>query len=575
MADQSDVITALAAKLLEAHEPEGWTTAPIIDCWQLQTPNERNLRVAGIVSGSRKFSDGEPIFTSALRGVDANMRFVVTQNSVYRLGWPARFSLEADAYHIWPSALFVAACANWYIGCSVALNYAGDQTISEPALANLRAAGHDGGDWPARRAACRAIGEELSRAGRKVVAEAWWVLSTDLKVAKDRRIAETFVAAAAQQAYHQYDRALTADEALADNGWRLLASMDDRQVEKLPREGVPIDDPIVAARKVALIAEQVGGKRGRLDPTGSILDDVYVDAGPDPERDSPGTDGVVVLRAVGGVDTNWSGREVKRAVAPILGKRLPLRPTPDIAEARRWLLAQFPHALAQIDVMLSDLVGAPYARFRPTMLVGPPGCGKSRLARIVASAVDLEVHRYDAAGASDNSFGGTARRWSSGEPAVPVLAMIATKTANPMVLIDELDKAATGGNNGRLQDSMLPFLEGETAAHFPDPYIQAPVDCSRLSYIAIANDPLLIPAPLRDRFRILRILAPTAEHLPALCRYIVYDLANEAGMDAAWFPELDDDELWIAEQLWKGGSVRRLREIVARIVVRRADMPRH
>jgi hypothetical protein len=52
-------------------------------------------------------------------------------------------------------------------------------------------------------------------------------------------------------------------------------------------------------------------------------------------------------------------------------------------------------------------------------------------------------------------------------------------------------------------------------------------------------------------------------------------LIKESGSEPHWFPPLDGDELWMAGELWRGGSVRRLRDIVARIVVKRADMPKH
>jgi ATP-dependent Lon protease len=98
-----------------------------------------------------------------------------------------------------------------------------------------------------------------------------------------------------------------------------------------------------------------------------------------------------------------------------------------------------------------------------------------------------------------------------------------------------------------------------------------------LSYIATANDEMLVPGPLRDRFRIVRIPMPTAEDLPALCRSLVADLARESGSDPLWAPHLhlNGEELYIAAELWRGGSIRRLRQIVSRILAKRADMARH
>lgn len=83
----------------------------------------------------------------------------------------------------------------------------------------------------------------------------------------------------------------------------------------------------------------------------------------------------------------------------------------------------------------------------------------------------------------------------------PFLAIGQTKHANPLVLLDELEKAGTRNDYGQLWDRLLGFLEPETNARYPDPALQAPLDFSHVSYVAAANalDPL--PSPIRDRFR--------------------------------------------------------------------------
>jgi hypothetical protein len=72
----------------------------------------------------------------------------------------------------------------------------------------------------------------------------------------------------------------------------------------------------------------------------------------------------------------------------------------------------------------------------------------------------------------------------------------------------------------------------------------------------------------------VRVDNPTIDHLPALARSIVVDIARERGGDPRFFPDLDEGELMIAEQLWDGGSVRRLRTIVERLIAYREQWPR-
>jgi hypothetical protein len=143
-----------------------------------------------------------------------------------------------------------------------------------------------------------------------------------------------------------------------------------------------------------------------------------------------------------------------------------------------------------------------------------------------------------------------------------------------MVLIDEIDKAGASRHNGALTSALLPFLEPENARAYPDPYVQSEVDLSHVNYILTCNEDSALPGPLRDRLRIVRLPRPTIEHLPALARGIVADIARERGGDPRFWPPLEDGELAIAERLWRGGSVRRLRAIVERLPAYREERPR-
>ena len=286
--------------------------------------------------------------------------------------------------------------------------------------------------------------------------------------------------------------------------------------------------------------------------------------------------GVVVLAAVGGTKETSSGKEVAREFAAISGKRLPIVVAKDLAGVRTKLLAEFPHLTSQIDVLLSDLVEGAELRLRPTLCVGAAGAGKSRLCRRWAECLGLPLVRYDGAGSSDNAFGGTARRWSSGEHCFPLEAVRRSGIANPLVMIDELDKAGVSRNHGSLAAALLPFVDGgELSRTFPDPFVQSDVDLSHVGYLMTANDDTLLPAPLRDRLRIVRVPEPGAEHAVAIARTIIADIAKERGGDPRFYPDLDDGELSIAEDLWPGGSVRRLRSIVERILAYRERQPRN
>jgi hypothetical protein len=326
----------------------------------------------------------------------------------------------------------------------------------------------------------------------------------------------------------------------------------------------PTTDPFMRAQQIATgMRDNLRAQNERFSPRllAALAHDVAADEKP----------GIVVLSAIGGTTLTSAGKEAGAEFRKIVGRRLPLAAVLDVAGIRRALVGEFPYAEAQIDVVLGDLSG-PYVRLRPTLLVGEPGGGKSRLARRLAETLGVGLHRFDAAGSSDNAFGGTPRRWSSGEHCVPLEAVRRFAIANPIVLIDEIDKAGRSRHNGSIVESLMPFLEAETSRNFPDPFIQTDCDLSHVSYILTANSDVDLPAPLRDRLRIVRLPRPTAEHLPAVCRSVVADLARESGSDVRWYPHLDADELWVVERLWAGGSLRRLREIVSRLLLKRSEM---
>lgn len=268
-------------------------------------------------------------------------------------------------------------------------------------------------------------------------------------------------------------------------------------------------------------------------------------------------------------DQEMKSQKLKDIIGPlknVINTALPLVQTPSLHEARNALLFEFPYAIDVIDFALADLVGRATIRLRPLLIVGAPGGGKSRFARRIGEVLGLHVWRTDASRSDGAVFGGTDRRWSSSEPCHPFLAIAQGKTANVLVLLDELEKAATRSDYGRLWDCLLGFLESETNCRYPDPALQTNLDLSQVSYIATANSLDPLPSPIRDRFRVVTFPKPTADHLDALLPAVLADLANERGLDQSWVPPLDGVEREAVAKHWPGGSVRRLRRVVEAVL---------
>lgn len=255
-------------------------------------------------------------------------------------------------------------------------------------------------------------------------------------------------------------------------------------------------------------------------------------------------------------------REVAGPFKAVIDTPVPLLAAPPLQDVRTLLLAEFPYAEKVVDFALMDLVGRTTVRLRPLLLLGDPGGGKTRFVRQLGRHLGVHVWRTDASRADGAVFGGTDKRWQTAEPCHPLLAIARGGHANPLILVDELEKAGTRADYGRLWDCLLAFLEPETACRYPDPALQILLDLSHVSYVATANSLTKIPSPLLDRLRIVDFPKPAAHDLEAMLPAILVDLASERSLDPRWIAPFDVSEQTAIRKYWKGGSVRRLRRIV-------------
>lgn len=280
---------------------------------------------------------------------------------------------------------------------------------------------------------------------------------------------------------------------------------------------------------------------------------------------APGTHQCVVARLSEQEMKSTRLRELLVQFDGVINKALPLVVPPPLEEVRKALLFEFPYARDVIDAVLADLVGRPTVLYRPILICGKPGGGKSFFGRRLSEALRIFCWRTDCSRTDSTAFAGTDRRWNSAEPCAPFLAIARARHANPMILLDELEKAGTRSEYGRLWDCLLGFLEPETSMRYPDPVLQN-LDLSNLSYVATANTTTGLPRPLLDRFRIINFPMPSRDDLDALLPAIIADLARDRGLDASWIPPLDGDEHAAVASNWLGGSVRNLRRIVEAIL---------
>jgi hypothetical protein len=265
-------------------------------------------------------------------------------------------------------------------------------------------------------------------------------------------------------------------------------------------------------------------------------------------------------------------KEINKSFSPIAGKRLPLTPLRDLTGVRRRLCARWPHAAATIDAMLRDLATSEYVRMGPVLLVGTPGSGKSALAQAICTELGIPMHVIGLGGAADSSLGGTSAQWHSARPSVVLQHILADRSATIGIVWDEVDKASPDRRNGSAFDSLLPLLEVDQARRFRDPALEVEVDLSHVTHLATANMLADVPAPLKDRMRILHVPTPEWQHVGPLVEGIAADIMTKRGM-SAWHAPLGQDEMAVLEGAWQQSpSFRSFRRVVSDLLVARETL---
>ena len=241
----------------------------------------------------------------------------------------------------------------------------------------------------------------------------------------------------------------------------------------------------------------------------------------------------------------------------------------DLAEARR-VLDDGHDALEDVKKRIIEFLGVGIMKGEVSgsiiLFVGPPGVGKTSLGRSIAEALERRFYRFSVGGMRDEAeIKGHRRTYIGAMPGKIVQALKECGTANPVVMLDEIDKIGASFR-GDPASALLEVLDPEQNDQFLDHYLDVRTDLSKILFVCTANQLDTIPGPLLDRMEVIRLSGYLNDEKVAIARrHLVPRQIRRAGLKPSQLKINDSALRTIVEGYAREAGVRRLEKQVGRI----------